>query len=175
MAGRSSGRWTNSDPGQGRGSLIYGRSCTSAPGPASCLPTMIHPPAHRKLGNLVELTSTLRLWRNSFSSTMPTQVSICGRDADATNSPPGHAHAHHHPPSRTQLGALTQLESDFALYYNQLSSSIPSQIGRLISITSGMYLPGNKLTGTLPTEYVGCGGVDVLPVMDAHHSNSLRS
>ena len=49
-----------------------------------------------------------------------------------------------------QLGDLTNLESLY-LYGNQLSGSIPIQLGNLTNLTR-LYLYGNRLSGSIPAQ-----------------------
>ena len=56
--------------------------------------------------------------------------------------------------------------------YNKLSSSIPTQLGRVSAFKQGMYLYKNSLTSTIPTELGNLGQMEVLVGFD---DNQLTS
>ena len=50
----------------------------------------------------------------------------------------------------TQLGKLTKMTDDFGLSSNKLRGTIPTELGMLTKLCNDFQLQGNQLTGTIP-------------------------
>jgi len=71
----------------------------------------------------------------------------------------------------TQLGNLTKL-TFLDLYYNHLTGSIPTQLGNLTKLTT-LYLPGNQLTGSIPSELGNLKNLTFLALYDNELTGSI--
>ena len=85
------------------------------------IPTQLILPPHCQLGQLVALESSMLLYSNQLSSSIPTEL--------------GHI----------------PLESNFELQANVIVSTLPSELGKMSKLASGSWQE-NKITGSLPSQ-----------------------
>ena len=68
--------------------------------------------------------------------------------ARTANSPLTHT-LPYHPRLRIELGALERLDTTFSLASNDLTSTIPTELGQMTEITTHFYLRDNSLASAV--------------------------
>jgi len=128
-------------------------------------------PIPTELGNLVESEEDFWMSRNSFTGQLPTQLgklvamssSISVRDNDLSGTLPSqlgrlqlaaglYLYGNKFTAVPTELGYMSEMQSEFSLYSNLLSSTVPTQLGNLVKMTSALRLSWNPMSGSVPSE-----------------------
>ena len=90
---------------------------------------------------------------NELTGALPTQLGMMTKIVTAANNGFLSGNLHTGETIPTELGALTGMtKGGWFMYQSKLGGTIPSELGRMSVMTDGFYLHFNQLSSSIPTQ-----------------------